>query len=83
MISRMLWVQSAFNFFFNAMKLNLVVRFQAMANCNGNTTYKSVFDSGLKVGKSDTPLTIWVSLELRTGYPSLLVTSSVSYVSVL
>jgi len=65
------------------MKLNLAVRFQVMAYCNASTTFKSILHSGLKVARSDTPLTIWVSLELRTGYPSLHVTSSVSYVSVL
>jgi len=58
------------------MKPNLAVRFQVMAYCNASTIYKSVF-------QSDTPLTIWILLELRTGYPSLFVTSSVSYVSVL
>jgi len=54
-----------------------------MAYCNASNTSKSVLHSGLKVDRSDTPLTIWVSLELRTGYSSLLVTSSVSDVSVL
>jgi len=65
------------------MKRKLAVRFQVLTYCNASTAFKSVLNSGLKVGRSDTPLTIWVSLELRTGYPSLLVKSSVSYVSVL
>jgi hypothetical protein len=51
----------------SAIKQNLVVRFHAIAYHNASTADKFILPAVLKVGRPDTPLMMWVSLEFRDG----------------